>query len=190
MNISAELRSRSNNSCELCGNAGKGLTVYNVPPKTENIPDSQVVLCSDCYEAVKKGDFGNTNHWRCLTGSIWSETPAVQVLSYKILDKLSSEDWAAEAVSFSALDDSLTAWANAEAAGALVHKDSFGNVLEQGDTVILTQNLNVKGASFIAPKGTIVRKIRLVRDNEEQIEGKINGDTIVILTKFVKRSAS
>ena len=53
---------------------------------------------------------------------------------------------------------------------------------------MLTQQLNVKGASFMAPKGTIVRKIRLVPDNPEQIEGKINNDTIVILTKFVKKS--
>jgi protein PhnA len=61
-------------------------------------------------------------------------------------------------------------------------------VLETGDTVILTQNLNVKGANFIAPKGTTVRKIRLVPDNAEQIEGKIEGDTIVILTKYVRKS--
>ena len=62
------------------------------------------------------------------------------------------------------------------------------STLENGDTIVLTQQLNVKGASFMAPKGTIVRKIRLVPDNAEQIEGKINNDTIVILTKFVKKS--
>ena len=35
--------------------------------------------------------------------------------------------------------------------------------------------------------GTAVRMIRLVHDNAEQIEGKIDGQTIVILTKFVKK---
>ncbi|GAA0559010.1 PhnA domain-containing protein [Chitinophaga japonensis] len=52
------------------------------------------------------------------------------------------------------------------------------------DTVVLPQGWNVKGASFMAPKGTIVRKIRLVPDNTEQIEGKINEQTIVILTRY------
>ena len=69
-----------------------------------------------------------------------------------------------------------------------IHKDSNGDVLANGDTVVLTQQLNVKGASFNAPKGTIVRKIRLVPDNTEQIEGKINDQTIVILTRFVRKS--
>jgi protein PhnA len=33
-----------------------------------------------------------------------------------------------------------------------------------------------------------VRSIRLVRDNAEQIEGRVNDQTIVILTQFVKKS--
>jgi protein PhnA len=40
----------------------------------------------------------------------------------------------------------------------------------------------------MAPKGTIVKKIKLVHDNTEQIEGKVNEQTIVILTKFVKKA--
>jgi protein PhnA len=69
-----------------------------------------------------------------------------------------------------------------------VHVDSNGTPLESGDTIVLTQQLNVKGANFMAPKGTIVRKIRLVPDNTDQIEGKVNDQTIVILTKFVRKS--
>ena len=64
-----------------------------------------------------------------------------------------------------------------------------GTELQNGDTIVLTQGLNVKGANFMAPKGTIVRKIRLVPDNPEQIEGKVNEQTIVILTKFVRKSS-
>jgi protein PhnA len=52
---------------------------------------------------------------------------------------------------------------------------------------VLTQALNAKGASFTAAKGTIVKKIRMVSDNTAQIEGRINDQTIVILTKFVKK---
>ncbi len=36
--------------------------------------------------------------------------------------------------------------------------------------------------------GVAVRNIRLVHDNVEQIEGKVDGQQIVILTKFVKKS--
>ncbi|MEY4936045.1 MAG: hypothetical protein RIS64_2404 [Bacteroidota bacterium] len=54
--------------------------------------------------------------------------------------------------------------------------------------VVLTQELNVKGANFSAKRGTSVRKIRLVADNAEQIEGRVNEQLIVILTKYVKKA--
>ena len=68
------------------------------------------------------------------------------------------------------------------------HVDSNGAVLEAGDTVTLIKDLNVKGANFTAKRGTAVRGISLVADNPEHIEGKVNGQQIVILTKFVKKA--
>jgi protein PhnA len=191
MALNPQLQNRSNNSCELCSNESQELKAYAVPPKNNDSPDNEVVLCSGCYTKINSSDYSDTNHWRCLTGSIWSEVPAVQALSYKILGKLNGEAWATEAIESVYLDESVIEWANAEdelEASKVIHKDSYGVVLETGDSVILTQNLNVKGANFIAPKGTMVRKIRLVPDNAEQIEGKIEGDTIVILTKYVRKS--
>ena len=70
----------------------------------------------------------------------------------------------------------------------LVHKDANGAVLANGDTVVLIKDLPVKGSSMVAKRGTAVRSIRLVRDNAEQIEGRVNDQTIVILTQFVKKS--
>jgi protein PhnA len=52
---------------------------------------------------------------------------------------------------------------------------------------VLTQALNAKGVSFTAARGTIVKKIRMVPANTGQIEGRINDQTILILTKFVKK---
>ncbi len=49
------------------------------------------------------------------------------------------------------------------------------------------QDPNVKGASFTAKRGTAVRRISLVSDNPGQIEGRVNGQQIVILTKYVKK---
>jgi protein PhnA len=191
MSINTTLQNRSNNACELCSEPDENLHAYTVPPKNEDSIDNQVVLCSNCFTKISQSDFTETNYWRFLTGSIWNEIPAVQALSYKILYKLSGEEWASETVESVQLEEAVIDWANAEdelEAGKIVHKDAFGVVLATGDSVVLTQNLNVKGANFIAPKGTIVRKIKLVDDNAEQIEGKIEGDTIVILTKYVRKS--
>jgi len=60
--------------------------------------------------------------------------------------------------------------------------------LAAGDTVTLIKDLDVKGTSFVAKRGTSVRNISLVKNNEQQIEGRVNGTQIVILTKFVKRA--
>jgi len=91
------------------------------------------------------------------------------------------------------LDDELLAWARATGEGlsadeTIKHVDSNGAVLEAGDTVTLIKDLNVKGANFTAKRGTAVRGISLVADNPELIEGKINGQQIVILIKFVKKA--
>jgi protein PhnA len=50
------------------------------------------------------------------------------------------------------------------------------------------KDLDVKGTSFTAKRGTAVRGISLVAGNHEQIEGRVKGQQIVILTKFVKKS--
>ena len=91
------------------------------------------------------------------------------------------------------LDEETQAWAEAmvpdESPGtAIKHMDGNGAMLEAGDSVILTKDLNVKGANFTAKRGTVVRCVSLVSDNPEHIEGKINGQRIVILTKFVKKA--
>ena len=192
MALNTQLQTRSNNVCELCSDKDDNLKAYAVPPKNDDSNDNVVVVCSKCLSGITASDYSDSNHWRCLTGSIWSEVPAVQALSYKILSKLKSEDWASETLDSVFLEESVTEWANAEdelEASKVIHKDGFGAILELGDTVILTQNLNVKGTNFTATKGTLVRKIRLVPDNAEQIEGKIEGETIVILTKYVRKQA-
>ena len=92
------------------------------------------------------------------------------------------------------LDDETLAWAQDvdDAPGsndAVKYLDSNGALLEAGDTVTLIKDLTVKGASFTAKRGTAVRNISLVPDNAAQIEGRISGQQIVILTEFVKKSA-
>jgi protein PhnA len=92
------------------------------------------------------------------------------------------------------LDDERLAWAKASGdhendAAVELHKDSNGHQLQNGDTVVLTKSLDVKGSTLNAKMGTVVRNIRLVEDNTEQIEGRIEGQLIVILTKYVRRQS-
>jgi protein PhnA len=126
---------------------------------------------------------------------MWSQVPAVQVVAWRILSQLSqTEAWAQDALDMMYLDEDTMQWASAVGGSsvndesAVVHVDSNGALLEAGDTVVLIKDLNVKGTSFVAKRGTSVRGIVLVHDNPEHIEGKVNGTRIVILTKFVKKS--
>jgi protein PhnA len=66
-------------------------------------------------------------------------------------------------------------------------KDSNGTILENGDSVILIKDLNVKGSSIKLKRGTLVKKIRLT-SNAEEIDCKIGGSQIVLKTCFVKKS--
>lgn len=185
MSISQQLKERNSDLCELC-NAENATQEYTVSPKKDDSIENQVALCNTCLESLDKKDAAF--HWRCLEGSIWNPTPSVQALSYRILQNFKNEDWASNLIASVDLDENIIQWAMSAFEVADVHTDAFGNKLESGDTVVLTEQLNVKGTSFTASKGTVVKKIKLVHDNAEQIEGKINDQTIVILTKFVKKS--
>ena len=184
MSISEKLKNRNSGMCELC-NAENATIEYTVSPKSDDSINNPVAICETCLKAMDDKDAGF--HWRCLEGSIWSQEPSVQALSYRLLFKLRDEQWANDILSSVDLDESVTQWALSAFELAEVHKDAFGNKLETGDNVVLTQALDVKGTNFTASKGTVVKRIKLVADNHEHIEGKIKDQTIVILTKFVKK---
>ncbi len=191
MSISNTLKERAAGACEICGTTSDSLQAFAVPTRSADSDEHCVAICEVCLQFLQQKNYADANHFRNLVGAIWSEVPAVKVMAYKLLNQLSKESWAAEALDAAYLDESEMLWAQSEDAAEadrIIHKDAYGVVLEAGDTVLLTENLNVKGANFIAPKGTKVPKIRLVPDNAEQIEGKIEGSTIVILTKYVRKS--
>lgn len=66
-------------------------------------------------------------------------------------------------------------------------KDSNGNVLETGDSVLLTKDLDVKGCQLKLKRGTVIKKIR-VTEKPEEIECKIGKAQIVLKTCFVKKA--
>jgi len=191
MSTEKELHSRSESKCELCG-ATENLAVYEIPPESDGSPDQSILICQTCKVQINDPEKMDPNHWRCLNDSMWSQVPAVQIMAWRMLSRLSSEGWPQDLLDMLYLDDEALAWAKAgeeqSSEDKVVHKDCNGAVLETGDTVTLTKDLNVKGANFTAKRGTAVRRISLVADNAKQIEGKVDGQHIVILTEFVKKS--
>lgn len=184
MAISEKLAERSQGLCELC-NSNSATHEYLVSPKKEAILENEVALCDSCFSGI--GETRDDDYWRCLEGSIWNPEASVQALSYRILYQHKNKDWANNIINSVDLDENTIQWALSAFEVEAGHRDAYGNKLENGDTVVLTQALNVKGTSFSAAKGTVVKRIRLVPDNTEHIEGKINDQTIVILTKYVKK---
>lgn len=192
MSTEQSLHARSESSCELCG-ATENLDVYEVPPDSNGSIDECALICATCREQIEELEKGDVNHWRCLNDSMWSQVPAVQVIAWRMLTRLRAEGWTQDLLDILYLDEATLTWAQATGEGnhaevAVRHVDSNGAVLEAGDTVTLTKDLNVKGTSFTAKRGTAVRGISLVADNPEHIEGRVNGQQIVILTKFVKKT--
>ncbi len=192
MSIETELQQRSGGVCELCG-SDADLSVYAVPDSPTEGADAAVLLCATCKQQIEQPETVDPNHWRCLNDSMWNTTPAVQVMAWRMLDRLKGEGWPQDLLDILYLEDDVRAWAEAGQGAAeedaVVHKDAHGAVLQAGDTVTLIKDLNVKGGGFTAKRGTAVRGIRLVADNAEHIEGRVNGQTIVILTQFVKKSS-
>ena len=193
MSTEKALQARSESKCELCG-ATEGLAVYEVPPRTSGSVDECVLLCATCREQIEEPEKIDVHHWRCLNDSMWSQVPAVQVMAWRMLKRLSAEGWAQNLLDTLYLDEETQAWAQATGEGkskeeAVRHLDSNGTLLATGDTVTLIKDLDVKGANFTAKRGTVVRGISLVEDNPEQIEARVNGQRIVILTQFVKKAS-
>ncbi len=186
-----ELKERANGHCELC-NAAADLSVYEVQPSSGNTPERAIYLCEKCIAQLDKKQELDPAHWQCLSTSMWSEVAPVQVAAWRILNRLKTEAWAADLLEMLYLTEENLEWAKAtgdhEDGGVVdLHKDAFGNQLLTGDTVVLTQSLDVKGSTVNARQGTVVKNIRLVPDNTEQVEGKIDGQTIVILSKYLKK---
>ncbi|HHU26803.1 MAG TPA: alkylphosphonate utilization protein [Bacteroidales bacterium] len=65
--------------------------------------------------------------------------------------------------------------------------DSNGNELFDGDDVTVIKDLKVKGSSMVIKRGTRVRGIRLSEEDPTHVQGRVDGQTIFILTEFLKK---
>jgi protein PhnA len=187
------VRARSTGGCELCGST-EGLEFYQVEPITEISAERSFIICRTCKGQWLEGEELDPNHWYCLQSSIWSEVPAVQVASWRMLHRLAGESWAQDLLDQAYLEETILAWAKAglsagqedEFDDEVITLDSNGTRLLEGDTVTLIKDLDVKGTSFVAKRGTTVKNIHLT-GNPEHIEGKVNKMSIVLKTCFLKK---
>lgn len=190
MSLEQDLATRAENKCELCA-VTNNLNAFLVPNAPTEGLDGHALICQTCQEQYENADAINPNHWRCLNDSMWNPNPPVQVLAWRILHRMRREGWPNDLLDMMYMAEETSKWAQStelmDGEEAIIHKDANGNILATGDTVTLIQDLNVKGANFTAKRGTAVRRISLVSDNAEHIEGKVNGQHIVILTKYVKK---
>ena len=191
MQLSVLLAKRSEGKCELCSSA-EGLSSYEIAYAPHADADCTIFICPTCIAQIDKKEELNAAHWRCLESSMWSEVPGIKVTSWRMLNRLKEHSWASDQLDMLYLEDDMLAWAKSAGdhendAAVVLHRDSNGHVLQNGDSVVLTKSLDVKGSTLNARMGTVVRNIRLVADNTDQIEGRIEGQQIVILTQYVRR---
>ena len=75
-----------------------------------------------------------------------------------------------------------------ETVEGLVVKDANGQILQDGDNVVVIKDLKIKGSSSVVKVGTKVRNIRLV-DGDHNIDSKIDGvGGMKLKSEFVKKS--
>jgi protein PhnA len=182
------LKDRSGSVCEISG-SDENLVVYIVEPKTDAIPENCILITKQLRDQIENKDLMNANDWRGLSDSMWNENLPVQIVSWRMHARLKNNDM----LEMMYLDEDALEWAKAtgedeDEEGKIVHKDSNGVVLKDGDSVVLIKDLDVKGATFTAKRGAAVHNIKVVWDNPNQIEGRVENQHIVILTQYVKKT--
>jgi len=73
-----------------------------------------------------------------------------------------------------------------EEANAVV-RDANGNVLADGDSVVLVKDLKVKGSSIVLKVGTKVKSIRIV-GGDHDIDCKVDGVSFMLKSGFLRKA--
>ena len=198
MKLEEIVKKRSEGNCELCKSMDN-LKMYEVLSPNGTTEENCIMICVKCTAQIDKKEELDSKHWQCLTESMWSEVPGVQVVAWRMLNRLRNESWAMDNLDMLYLDDEKLAWAKTTGdhendSVVDLHKDigdSDADLNNDGEIdvseALIVKSLDVKGSTINAKLGTVVRNIRLVENNTEQIEGRVEGQVIVILTKYVKK---
>jgi len=187
--IERKLKDRSGSVCEISG-AEHDLVVYVLPPTNERTVENSVLIAKHLKDQIENPETTDEKDWRGLSESMWSEHLPVQIVSWRMLARLKNTDL----LDMMYLDEEALEWAKATGEGEeedenkLVHKDSNGVTLLDGDSVVLIKDLDVKGGTFTEKRGAAVHNIKLVWDDANLIEGRVENQNIYILTQYVKKT--
>ena len=77
--------------------------------------------------------------------------------------------------------------ATPEDGDTLIVKDAHGNLLADGDTVVLIKDLKLKGSSTVIKGGTKIKGIRLVSGDHE-IDCRVDGMSIMLKAQYLKKA--
>ena len=107
-----DLARRSHSKCELCGSTGVGLAAYEVSPlPAEPDIDKTIFICDTCSVQIENPKRMDAHHWHCLSTSVWSTVPAVQVMAVRMLERLiEKEGWAEDLYDQLYLEPEISEW--------------------------------------------------------------------------------
>ena len=176
--------SRNSNTCELCSSQD-GVSLVELPVSDSSLEQS-IYLCENCKAQIES-DTLDENHFNCLNEAMWSETPAVKIMSYILFSRLGSQDMI-EMMYLEEDELKLAEQAVNASANKLVYRDANGVELHAGDSIVILKDLDVKGAGFTAKRGTTVTRIALAAGDETHVEGRVNGTKIFLKTEFIKKA--
>lgn len=109
--------------------------MYEVLSPNGTTEENCILICAKCCSQIEKKEELDSKHWQCLAESMWSEVPGIQIVAWRMLNRLRNESWAMDNLDMLYLDDEKLAWAKAtgdhESDGSVdLHKDSNGHVLQ------------------------------------------------------------
>jgi protein PhnA len=81
----------------------------------------------------------------------------------------------------------MAAASQADDQDSAVVKDANGNVLQDGDSVVLIKDLKVKGSSITLKMGTKVKSIRLVGGDHE-VDCKMDGGNFMLKACYLRKA--
>ena len=108
-----DLVRRSRSRCECCNQGGHALSIYEIEPLPEEpSPDHALFLCDSCIKQIKNPKKMNPHNWRCLADTVWSDLPALQVMSLRMLRRLAERDehWASELLDQVIVEPTIDEW--------------------------------------------------------------------------------
>ena len=82
----------------------------------------------------------------------------------------------------------MAAGTEAENDNDAVVRDANGNVLSDGDAVVLIKDLKVKGSSITLKMGTKVKSIRLVGSGDHEVDCRMDAGNFMLKACFLKKA--